>query len=228
LCRTIAALKSPDEAITVPAFYARVRRPPTAERRLLADGRAPAAALARAAGTTLRGLQGERGWSPGERSTLRPAVTVTELHAGGPAAGAAVATSSTARLNFRLVPDQRADEVVTAVAEWFASRVPVGITLRFDVLGATDPVLVPTRHPVVSGLKRALSATWGMPPAEVRSGGTVPIVSALQDRYGMPAAMWGLSAPEDNVHGPNESFALRDLELGARVVERLLTGLACS
>ena len=95
-----------------------------------------------------------------------------------------------------------------------------------EVLGSADPVLVPDDHPLVRAAGRALHATWGKPAAYVRSGGTIPVVAELHRRFGMPAALCGLSRSGDRIHSGDESFVLDDLHQGSEVVTRFLHELA--
>jgi acetylornithine deacetylase/succinyl-diaminopimelate desuccinylase-like protein len=226
LGRMLATLRTSDGRIGVPGFYAQVRPVDVRTRRNLAAGRPSRAGFAAAAELTASELSGESGWQPGERSTLRPSLTVVSLAAGGPKAAAAIPTRASARLNLRLVPEQVPDVIAGELLRHLRAVTPKGISVTVRVGAGAEAVAVPLGHPIVRALHHAVADTWGRWPVQVRSGGTVPIVSALQRRYRMPAAMWGLSGPADGVHGPNESFALTDLERGAQVVSRLLTEVA--
>jgi acetylornithine deacetylase/succinyl-diaminopimelate desuccinylase-like protein len=224
LSRMVSSLWNSQGRIAVPGFYRRVRPPSTRERRRLAASRPGLASLAEAAAVGVPDLLGECGWMPGERSTVRPSLTVTGLSAGraDPSATTAVAVSATARLNIRLVPDQRPDEVVRLVARHLRTVAPPRANYRLEVLASADPVTVPHDHFLVAAADRALRATWGVPAAHLPSGGTIPVVAELHRRYRMPAAMWGLSRPADRIHSNDESFALEDFYRGTEVVTRLL------
>jgi acetylornithine deacetylase/succinyl-diaminopimelate desuccinylase-like protein len=224
LAALLASLKSIDGRIAVPGFYRDAVIPDAAQRQGLAVGRPSRSYLAKAAAIDTEQLRGERQWEPGERSTLRPSLTVTELTTGqrSTVTPSAVPVSAAARINLRLVPHQRPKQVTALLRRHLQGVAPPGTRYRLEVLASADPVLVPSRHPLVAAARRALAATWQMPPVEVRSGGTIPVVPALAGRFGMPAAMWGLSRPGDHIHGPDESFALSDLYRGTEVVTRLL------
>jgi acetylornithine deacetylase/succinyl-diaminopimelate desuccinylase-like protein len=228
LSRMVSSLWDSQGRIAVPGFYRRVRPPSTRERRRLAASRPGLASLAEAAAVGVPDLLGECGWVPGERSTVRPSLTVTGLSAGrtDPSATTAVAVSATARLNIRLVTGQRPEEVVRLVARHLRAVAPPRTNYRLEVLASADPVTVPDDHFLVAAADRALHATWGVPPAHLPSGGTIPVVAELHRRYRMPAAMWGLSRPADRIHSNDESFALEDFYRGTEVVTRLLHELA--
>jgi acetylornithine deacetylase/succinyl-diaminopimelate desuccinylase-like protein len=228
LSRMISSLWDERGRIAIPGFYQRVRPPGSHERSQLAASRPGAQSLASAAAVPVTGLRGECGWDPGERSTVRPSLTVTGLSAGRTDGRAinAIPASAAARINIRLVPEQKPAEVVSLLAQHLRVVIPPRVDYRLEVLASAEPVLVPANHPLVAAAHRALRATWGSPPAYVRSGGTIPVVAELHRRYRMPAAMWGLSRPADHIHSGNESFALEDFHHGAEVVTRLLHELA--
>jgi acetylornithine deacetylase/succinyl-diaminopimelate desuccinylase-like protein len=225
LARILASLWS-DGRVAVPGFYRRVRTAPPAVRAALAAGRPPVRELARMAAVPPGWLTGEPGWRPGERSTLRPGLTVTELTTGAGRMASAIAPTATARINLRLVPDQQPREVAALVGDHVLRQTPAGVRSRIDLLAAVDPVDVPLGHPLISATRRALTATWHTPPALTRSGGTVGAVPALHRRLGIPVAMWGLSGAGDGVHAADESFAAADLNRGTEAVSRLLVEVA--
>jgi acetylornithine deacetylase/succinyl-diaminopimelate desuccinylase-like protein len=228
LARMVASLSDSRGRIAVPGFYRQVRPPAPGERARLSLGRPSPEALAKTAAVQTAELLGECGWEPGERSTVRPSLTVTGLSAGRTDAKAtnAITTTATARVNLRLVPDQTPADVVVLVSRHLRRVVPPRTKYWLEVLGSAAPVLVPDDHPLVRAACQALHATWGEPPAYVRSGGTIPVVAELHRRFGMPAALWGLSRPGDRIHSGDESFVLDDLHRGSEVVTRFLHELA--
>lgn len=228
LSRILSSLWDDRGRIAVPGFYQRVKPAGSHERYQLAASRPGTQSLASAAAVPIAGLRGECDWDPGERSTVRPSLTVTGLSAGRTDRGAtnAIPADAAARINIRLVPEQKPAEVVSLLARHLRMMSPPRADYRLEVLASAEPVLVPANHPLVAAAHRALRATWGSPPAYVRSGGTIPVVAELYRRYRTPAAMWGLSRPTDHIHSGDESFALEDFHRGAEVITRLLHELA--
>ena len=45
-------------------------------------------------------------------------------------------------------------------------------------------------------------------PSYLRSGGTIPVVSLLEKKLGIPTVLMGFALPDDRLHGPNEKFHL--------------------
>jgi acetylornithine deacetylase/succinyl-diaminopimelate desuccinylase-like protein len=67
---------------------------------------------------------------------------------------------------------------------------------------------VDRHHPALRAADAACTAAFGAAPALVRSGGTIPVVSALQDVLGVPTVLMGFTPPDARIHAPNERFPL--------------------
>jgi hypothetical protein len=57
-------------------------------------------------------------------------------------------------------------------------------------------------------------------PELVRSGGSLPILAALEQRS-IPTLISGIDLPEGNAHGPNERPCLANLDLGLAAAREL-------
>ena len=70
----------------------------------------------------------------------------------------------------------------------------------------------PDAAPIQLGLD-AFEQVLGVRPLLVRSGGTLPIVPALEAK-GIPTIITGFGTPESNVHSPNERILYRYFDQG--------------
>src|SRR5215831_19465351 len=106
LCEIVARLHDADRRIAIPGFYDRVRRWGGAEREFMAANGPSDEQILRDAKAELG--WGELGYSLYERTTIRPSLSVTGVTGGyqGEGVKAVIPSSATAKLNFRLVPDQ--------------------------------------------------------------------------------------------------------------------------
>ena len=64
-----------------------------------------------------------------------------------------------------------------------------------------------------------------MRPLLIRSGGTLPVVPALEAR-GTPSILTGFSLPESNIHSPNERLPVEHFPLGIAAARELFSSLA--
>ena len=74
----------------------------------------------------------------------------------------------------------------------------------------------------------ALRATFGSEPIFVAQGGSVPIVTMIQQKLGMDSVLLGFGLPDDKIHGPNEKLHLpnyyRGIETFIRFFEEVGKG----
>ena len=113
------------------------------------------------------------------------------------------------------------------MADYLAQLAPPTVTATFKLIGSAEPATVNLDAPVVRAASPAFSRGFGAPPRFVRGGGSLPILSIMQENLHPEALVTGFGLPEDGEHAPNESLALRPVLPGHRndgVLLRLSTG----
>ena len=78
--------------------------------------------------------------------------------------------------------------------------------------------------PVIKIAQDAFESAFGIRPILTRSGGTLPIMPALQDN-GIPTILTGFSLPDANMHSPNERLLARYIPLGVEAARETLVAL---
>jgi acetylornithine deacetylase/succinyl-diaminopimelate desuccinylase-like protein len=207
----VAALHRPDGRVAASGFYEDVRPVGDAERARLARHVRDDASLLAQAGAP-RGWGDER-FTLHERTTIRPALVVTELGAAG-AGHATLPVSASANVNVRLVPDQDPLAVERVLRRHVAASAPAASGVELRRRSASPPFLVDARHPAMVAAARACRRGFGAAPALVRSGGSIPAAGLLQRALGVPVVLMGFALAQDNAHGANESFSLAGLRDG--------------
>lgn len=222
LCEMIAQLHDANGRVDIPGFYDRVRRWDAEERAYMRKVGPSAEQMLRGAGAT-QGW-GERGYTLYERTTIRPALTVSGIVGGYQGSGvkAAIPTRALAKLNFRLAPDQDPQEVDRLFREHIAKTTPPGVQTRIRTLMSAKPALIDRNHPAIAAAARAYHRGFGKPPVFLRSGGTIPVVNLIQETLGIPVVLMGFGLPDDRIHGPNEKFHLPNFFKGIETSIRFL------
>lgn len=219
-----AALHDADGRVTLPRFYDRVRPLSPAEQASLAAQPFDKGVFMSQAG--VRALVGEVGFSPIERTTVRPTAEVVGLTGGyhGPGIKTIVPATANLKVALRLVPDQRPAEVTTAFREWLATQVPSGVAVTVAAEGAVAPALTPVNHPAMGALVRAIERVWGKAPLFTRAGGSGP-EEALGRLLAAPVLFLGIGLPDDRYHAPNERMVMAQFWKGLLAAGELLAEL---
>jgi acetylornithine deacetylase/succinyl-diaminopimelate desuccinylase-like protein len=207
LCEMIARLHDAQGRVCIPGFYHHVRRWDAGERAYMRQMGPSDAQLLRSAGAP---AWGERGYTFYERTTIRPALTVTGIAGGyrGQGGKAAIPTSAVAKFDFRLVPDQDPQEIDRLIREHIVRLTPRTMHARVSTQMSARPALIDRSHPVLGAAARAYHGAFGAQTVFLRNGGTIPVVNLIQEILGIPAVLMGFGLPDDRIHGPNEKFHL--------------------
>ena len=76
------------------------------------------------------------------------------------------------------------------------------------------PWLTPRDNPVLQAAGRAMEHGFDAKPVFIREGGSIPLVSQLEELFGVPSVLMGISQPGENAHAPNENLDLGNFYAG--------------
>lgn len=214
ICDIVSGLHTKTGEIAIPGFYDRVSEVSQEERHFMASHGPTEAELMKNART--RRSWGERGFTLYERTTIRPALTVSGIAGGHQGAGpkSIIPSRALAKLNFRLVPHQNPADIEQLVRSHIARLTPFTLQSTTKTYLTAKPVLVNRHHRFIRAAANACEKVFGASPVFVRSGGTNPAVAAFQHTLKIPMALIGFGLPDDQIHAPNERFHLPNLQKG--------------
>jgi acetylornithine deacetylase/succinyl-diaminopimelate desuccinylase-like protein len=127
-------------------------------------------------------------------------------------------------LSLRLAPGQDADAIAAALERLLRDALPPGAELAFGAATTPPWRSDPAAEPIQIA-QRAIARACGREAALVRTGGTIPVLAAFMQRD-IPVILSGFDLAQDNIHAPDESFAIASLELGRRSARALYEDLA--
>ena len=116
----------------------------------------------------------------------------------------------------RLVAHQNPDDVARQLKEYLDANAPEGVTVTMTDLHGGDPALTPTDTPVVRAGLEALRKAFGTEPFLIRNGGSIPIVTDLENILEAPVVLIGFGLPDQNAHAPDEKMNLANYHRGIR------------
>ena len=204
----VAALHTPDGRVAVPGFYDEVRELSAEERRELAKGEFPEESWRSIMGDLPE--WGEAGYNKVERTGARPTLEINGIYGGYAGAGfkTVLPARAGAKISCRLVPDQDPNVIFERVRDYIMQIAPKTVKVWVDRYDQGNPAITPIDHPAVQAAVRAYAANWEKPVIYTRGGGSVPIVTDVQDILGLPVVLLGFALPDCAAHGPDESFHL--------------------
>jgi acetylornithine deacetylase/succinyl-diaminopimelate desuccinylase-like protein len=226
LATILASLKGADNRIAIAGFYDPVR--PLADWERAEFARLPFSESEFQASLGVSSLEGEAGYTTLERKWARPTCDVNGLYGGyqGPGPKTVLPCMAGAKLSFRLVPDQDPATVAAQFRAHVRTVCPPGVSYEIIERHGAPAVLVDTNTKGVRAAARAIEAAFGKPPVFMREGGSIPVVGLLKTQLGVDTLLLGWGQNDDNLHGPNEKFALADFHRGIKASAHLLAELA--
>jgi len=222
LCRLIAGMHDDEGRVTLPGFYDNVRNLSEDERVDLA--KLPHSDSDQLAMTGSPALWGEAGYTTVERTGARPALDVNGIIGGFTADGSktVLPAKAIAKISMRLVPDQRGDDIRGQLEAYLKANAPDTITWEVREHASGDPAITDRESEPVRKALAALKAVWGVDPVFKREGGSIPVVSLLQEKLGVDSVMLGFALPTDGIHGPNEKQYIPNFYRGIETYIRYL------
>ncbi len=226
LCELIAGMHDHQGRITLPGFYDSVRSLNEEERAELA--RLPMGEGFYQEQTGAPALHGEAGYSSAERVGARPTLEVNGLLSGftGEGSKTVLPSKAMAKISMRLVPDQDPAEVHRQLVRYLETHAPPTIRWEVTVMAGAPASITDIRIPGVIAMRQALEATWGKRPLFKREGGSVPVVTQMNDILGVESVLTGFGLPDDNLHAPNEKIHLPTYFRGIEAITRFYSILA--
>jgi cysteinylglycine-S-conjugate dipeptidase len=166
--------------------------------------------------------------SLGSRVWSGPAITVTGIDVPSvDDAVNAVSPYARAKLNLRVHPEQDARQAQVALVRHLESQAPFGIQLRVHARSTGNGFAARTSSAGYDAARAAWSAAWGAPTVTIGAGGSIPLVSALQEAVpGADMLLVGTADGYANIHGPNERVLLDEFEKATLAEADLLGRLA--
>jgi acetylornithine deacetylase/succinyl-diaminopimelate desuccinylase-like protein len=222
LVHVLASLKDRNGRVLIPGFYDPVRQPTAAE--LQAVRKIPSQAA------TVRQELGVEDLLGGDDAyyynmSFSPTCNIAGIQAGYTGSGAktVLPCRAFAKVDLRLVPDQRPQEVLGRLREHLEAHGFADIEIVQH--GELMPSRTPVDHPYVQLVSEAIRHATNQEPIVFPSmGGSGPDY-LFTNVLGLPSVWLPLSPHDSNNHAPNENTKMEDffegIKIGATIIERM-------
>lgn len=222
----LSTIKGPDERIRIPGFYDRAMPATPRDLEYLAGLPDESEAFMQTYGVSgfLKGMTG--GLELRRAAVFEPTATINGLTSGyqGPGAKTVLPAHASAKIDFRLVPDQEPEEIPGLLRAHLDAAGFPDVEVRY--LAGVRPARTDPDHPFVQMSIRAAEDVYGKPASvEPLVGGSGPLHPFIHV-LGLPVVTSGCGYPQSRVHAPNENIRIPDFINGIRHSARILYRLA--
>jgi acetylornithine deacetylase/succinyl-diaminopimelate desuccinylase-like protein len=222
----LAWIKGPDGRIRIPGFYDRVRAPSARDRELIAALPEMADDYRRRFGVKefLGGLTGGEALRVAE--VFEPTCTICGLTSGyqGPGSKTVLPARASAKVDFRLVPDQEPAEIRALLRKHLDAG---GFTdVQVADLGGEAPGRSDPDHPFLKLAAETATPVYGVPmQVAPMIGGSGPNHAFIHE-LNVAIVCAGLGYPDTRAHAPDENFRIDLYVKHAKHVVRLMEAFA--
>jgi acetylornithine deacetylase/succinyl-diaminopimelate desuccinylase-like protein len=218
LAQMIASLHDENGKVKIPGFYDNVDEVSAEERALMAS--APFSLDDYKAHLDIAEVQGEKGYSTLERTSIRPTLDVNGIWGGyiGEGAKTVLPSKAFAKISMRLVPNQESAKITQLFKAHFESIAPKSVKVEVRPHHGGEAAVTPTDSKAYMAADQAMQTTFGKKPIPLRSGGSIPIVTMFEKVLGTKTVLMGFGLDSDAIHSPNEHFAIANYLKGIETI----------
>ncbi len=218
----LTTLKGPDERIRIPGFYDTVRLPSRRDVELMEDLPDIAGEYRSRYGVKqfLKGISG--GLDLRLAEVFEPTCTICGLTSGyqGPGSKTVLPAKASAKVDFRLVPDQTPEQVVKLLRSHLDAQGFSDVQVTF--LGGEEPDRTDPDEPFVKLVVDTSEEIYGTPMQIVPSVGGSGPNHVFSEYLHVPIVTAGVGHPGSQAHAPNENLRLDLYVKGAKHITRIL------
>ncbi|MFP4604108.1 MAG: dipeptidase [Bacteroidales bacterium] len=218
LAKMIGQLTDENNKVTIPGFYDDVLEASEEERKEM--NKAPFDLEKYKKSLDIEEVHGEKGYTTLERTGIRPSLDVNGMWSGYQGEGAKTVLPSTAgaKISMRLVPNQDWKKISKLFEDYFKSIAPKSVKVSVKALHGGQGYVCPIDLPAYEAASKAMEKTFGKKPIPYRSGGSIPIISKLDNVLGIKSILIGFGLDSDVIHSPNENYPLEQFYNGIETI----------
>jgi len=220
LIHVLASLKNPDGRVMIPGFYDAIRQPTASEREAVKRIPVDPAGIRREMGIR-EILDGDGSYY--YNMCFSPTCNISGIESGYTGVGSSTVLpgGAFAKLDFRLVPDQKPKELLEQLSAHLHQQ-GYG-DLEIITYGELTPSRTPVDHPYVQLVVAAVRNATGTDPIIYPGmGGSAPDYLFTRN-LGLPSVWLPLASHDSNNHAADENIVIEDLlagiKMGASIIE---------
>ncbi len=172
---------------------------------------------------------GEAGFTAAERVGFRPTLEVNGLHGGygGPGGKTIIPREGVLKLTTRLGTGQCPERMRKLLQNYIREKLPQNMKVTFEGEGHGGVALrLDPKSPWLTKVREALGEISDKDVAYRWEGGSIPVLTKLQQISGATPILVAFGKAEDNWHAPNEALSLARFKMGFLFTTRYLNLLS--
>ncbi len=218
LTNMISSLTDENNHITIPGFYDDVLDVSAEERKAMNE--APFDEGDYKAGLGVDAVDGEKGYTSLERTSIRPSLDVNGIWGGyiGEGAKTVLPSKASAKISMRLVPNQNSEKVTDMFQKHFESIAPAGVSVKVTPHHGGEPYLTPIDFAGYRAAEKAMQESFNASVIPQRGGGSIPIVALFEKELGLKSILMGFGLDSDDIHSPDEHYGVFNFFKGIETI----------
>ena len=224
LVHLLASLRGNDGLVRIPGYYDDVR--PLLPEEIAAAEAIPCDKAAVCADLGISALlQNRNGNDYYKNMIFEPTCNIAGLKAGYQGVGAktVLPSTATAKLDLRLVPDQKPERILALLKDYLAKNGYADAEI--ELLGSLIPSRTPITHPLVQVAREAVADAYGVEPYIYPGIGGAGPNYVFERHLGVPCFTIPFATADQNNHAPNESLIVdgyfNGIKTGAALIDRI-------
>ncbi len=215
-------LKDRNERILIPGFYEHVRPPTPPELKAVEALPPEDEELGKSMGVK-EFVLGVKGTAWHKRHVLEPTCTICGIVSGytGPGTKTVLPAVASAKVDFRLVPDQDGKDIVGKLKAHLSAQGFGDIEVKAREAGEL-PARTPMDSPFVALVRDTARDVYGVEPLLVPNMGGSGPMHVFTHGLRLPVASAGVDYPDNHIHAPNENIRLSDFYTGVKHLAAIL------
>jgi acetylornithine deacetylase/succinyl-diaminopimelate desuccinylase-like protein len=218
LSKIITQMHDENGKITIPGFYDKVLELSATERADLEA--APFNLETYKKDLDIAAVQGEKGYTSREHTSIRPTLDVNGIWGGytGEGSKTVLPSKAFAKISMRLVPDQDWNEIADLFTSYFTALAPASVKVKVTKHHGGQPYVTPTDNIGYKAAFDAMQEGYGITPVPTRGGGSIPIVALFEKELGLKSILFGFGLDSDALHSPNEHYGIENFYKGIATI----------
>ncbi|PIE51057.1 MAG: peptidase dimerization domain protein [Flavobacteriales bacterium] len=164
----------------------------------------------------LSGVEGEKGYTTLERTSIRPTLDCNGLWGGytGEGAKTVIPSKAYAKISMRLVPYQTPEEITEKFTKYFKKIAPDNVKVKVTPHHGGLPYVLQSDTKEFLAAQKAMETAFGKEVLPFRSGGSIPITAMFEQVLEAKCVLMGFGLGSDAIHSPNEHYGVSNFFKG--------------